>query len=72
MGADINRENMGSETPLFYACSSGNEAIVKYLVELGADIDKDDVGSETPLFSACSSGNEALVRLFNRTWSRCQ
>ena len=37
-GIDINKENYNKETPLFYACSNGNETIVKYLVKLGADI----------------------------------
>ena len=36
---DINKANKNGETPLFYACKSGNEMLVKYLIEQGANID---------------------------------
>ena len=39
-GADINKEGWKGKTPLFYACRSGNNDLVKYLVEHGADINK--------------------------------
>jgi ankyrin repeat protein len=48
-GADINKENIYGETPLFYACRSGNKDIVKYLVENGADINKENDINETPI-----------------------
>ncbi|ORX78888.1 ankyrin, partial [Anaeromyces robustus] len=41
--------------------SSGNETIVRYLVEQGADLNKEDWKGETPLFNACKSGNETIV-----------
>ncbi|ORX85834.1 ankyrin, partial [Anaeromyces robustus] len=42
--------------------SSGNEDLVKYLIEHGADINKENRGGETPLFLACRSGNKNLVK----------
>ena len=53
----INKEDYGNRTPLFNACSSGNEALVKYLIEQGTDINKESKYGETPLFNA----NETLV-----------
>jgi len=50
------------KTPLFNICESGNENLVKYLIEQGADINKEDVNGKTPLFYVCSSGNENLVK----------
>jgi len=38
--ADINKENSDDETLTFYASHSGNENMLKYLMELGADINK--------------------------------
>ena len=46
----------------FFACSGGNEEVVKYLVELGADINEKARFTGTSIFKACSSGNEALVK----------
>jgi len=38
-GANINREcNKYGKTPFFIACKSGNETLIKYLVENGADV----------------------------------
>jgi len=46
--------------PLFNACESGNEVIVKYLVEHGAyKIDEEGI---TPLFKAFESGNIVVVK----------
>ncbi|KAL6625919.1 ankyrin [Neocallimastix sp. 'constans'] len=55
-------ESHSGNTPLFYACKSGNENLVKYLVKLGADVKKINHEKETPLFMACNSGNENLVK----------
>lgn len=53
----INKENERSENAIFEAYRSGNEAIVKYLVEHGADINKTNSNGSTPLFEACSNGH---------------
>ncbi|ORX77404.1 ankyrin, partial [Anaeromyces robustus] len=42
--------------------SSGNEDIVKYLIEHRTDINKENIYGYTPLFNACSSGNEDIVK----------
>jgi len=43
------------------ACESGNENLVKYLVELGIDITIKNKHGETALFNAYKSGNEKMV-----------
>ena len=57
----INTVNTLGITPLFNACSKGDEAMVKYLVERGADINRKDSSGKTPLYFAYSSGNKAVI-----------
>jgi len=56
--------DMNGDSPLFMACKSGNENLVKYFVELGANIKnkKKNAKRETLLFMACETGNENLVK----------
>jgi len=49
-------------TPLFYACKSGNKAMVKYLVKHGVKINKHNKYDFSPLFYAFLSGNRALIK----------
>ncbi|OUM70343.1 hypothetical protein PIROE2DRAFT_23126, partial [Piromyces sp. E2] len=58
----INKMSRNGETPLFYACSSGNVNLVKYLTEQGADVNKISHDDEIPLFNACRGGHETIVR----------
>ncbi|MCJ1267062.1 hypothetical protein MMC22_006947 [Lobaria immixta] len=44
-GADINTKNGKGLTPLFLAASTGNEALLRLLLEHGADIHIQDLGS---------------------------
>jgi ankyrin repeat protein len=43
------------------ACYSGNENLVKYLVELEVDITIEDTRGETALFIACKNNNKNIV-----------
>ncbi|KAG4097313.1 ankyrin repeat-containing domain protein [Neocallimastix lanati (nom. inval.)] len=61
-GADINKENEDSKTPLFKAIESGNKELIEYLTEHGADINKENEDGKTPLFYVCESGNKDLVK----------
>jgi len=68
-GEDVNAENSGGLTPLFFACKSYRayklgvvENIVKCLVEHGADVNKVDMRGNTPLFHACREGHENVVK----------
>jgi len=42
-------------------CSSGNETVVKYLIEHEADINKENENGETPLFNACCKGKKKQI-----------
>jgi len=55
---------LNGETPLLSVCKcrSGNEAVVKYLVEQGANINKENVLGDTSLYWACKIEEEAIVR----------
>lgn len=71
--AFLNEINTFGHTPLFYAASSGNLSVVKWLISNGADIDMDysdrsdvvprdgDLGIFTPLQIACFRGHEAVA-----------
>ncbi|EEY61578.1 protein kinase [Phytophthora infestans T30-4] len=71
--AFLNEVNSFGHTPLFYAASSGNLSLVKWLVSNGADIDTDysdrsdivprdgDLGIFTPLQIACFRGHEGVT-----------
>jgi hypothetical protein len=48
-GADVNARNMRRETPLFGAASSGDEALVRLLLENGADPSATDIDGGTAL-----------------------
>ena len=61
-GANLNSKDKFHETPLFGACSNGNEAAVKYLVKHGAIINERNYDNETILFNACKNGNEVIVK----------
>ncbi|OWZ17808.1 AGC/PKC protein kinase [Phytophthora megakarya] len=71
--AFLNEINSIGHTPLFYAASSGNLSLVKWLISNGADIDTDysdrsdivpregDLGMFTPLQIACFRGHEDIT-----------
>ncbi|KAG7388572.1 BRCA1-associated RING domain protein 1 [Phytophthora pseudosyringae] len=71
--AFLNEINAFGHTPLFYAASSGELSLVKWLVSNGADIDTDysdrsgvvprdgDLGIFTPLQIACFRGHEGVA-----------
>lgn len=50
-------------TPLSYAVLSGDETMIKLLLERGAKINIQDDNQKTPLFHAIQSGSETIVSL---------
>ncbi|KAH7132772.1 ankyrin repeat-containing domain protein [Dactylonectria macrodidyma] len=50
-------------TPLSFAAESGQEAVVRLLLEKGAAIESKDDNGCTPLSLAAKRGDEAIVRL---------
>ena len=61
-GVSLLLEILYQKDPLHDGCKSGNEKIVKYLVEHGADVNKEDKDGKTPLFGACWEGHENIVK----------
>lgn len=48
-GAKINISNMLGQSPLMYACMSGNKEMVRFLISCGADVNQRDITGATPL-----------------------
>jgi ankyrin repeat protein len=62
-GHDLNSKSSNGQTPLSWAASRGQEAVVKLLVEKGAELETKDKYGQTPLSWAASRGREAVVKL---------
>ena len=63
IGADPNaRTYYHKETPLHYAASNENPAVVQALIKAGADPNARDDDKETPLHRAASNENPAVVQ----------
>ncbi|KAJ6002608.1 ankyrin repeat protein [Penicillium sp. IBT 35674x] len=59
-------------TPLLWAASYGDEAVVQVLLEHGADIEAEDIiCGRTPLSWAVKNGHEAVVKLLLGKNSSC-
>lgn len=58
-----NRKNDSGHTALYLACSSGQERIVRVLLDLGADVNPSGGRLGTPLQAACFEGYIDIVRL---------
>ncbi|MEO8013181.1 ankyrin repeat domain-containing protein [Polaromonas sp.] len=59
-GADVNKTGW---TPLHYAASGGNTALIDLLLENSAYIDAESPNGSTPLMMAAMYGSEASVKL---------
>ena len=63
-GADINVVDSSYGTALTAACFTGQEAIVRLLLENEADVEgTEKISDLTALVAACSGGHESIVRL---------
>lgn len=63
-GADVKAtDDQLHNTPLAWACSSGNVAIAKLLLAKGAEVDARNSMGGTPLMGAAMAGNPELVKL---------
>ncbi|KAJ9655450.1 hypothetical protein H2201_008802 [Coniosporium apollinis] len=60
---DVNKTDNRRRTALYWAARSGNEAVVRMLLETGADPKAKDKHGTTALHWAASWGNEVMVRL---------
>ena len=60
---DRNTERNIKDKLLFLASRHGQNAVVKFLIELGADKDSQDVSTDTPLMAASAKGHGETVKL---------
>jgi ankyrin repeat protein len=61
-GADVKAANRYGVTPLSLACTSGNAAVVRLLLEAGADPNSVLAGGETVLMTAARTGKPEAVK----------
>jgi len=60
---DIHAEDLFGNTPLFWAAVSGNEGVVKMLLEQGVNPAKSNSSCQTPLLVAAYHGHEGVVKI---------
>jgi len=58
---DVNMRDTSARTPLIFAASFGDPAIVQELVRAGADVDSQDMWGWGPLHWATDTGHTAVV-----------
>ena len=63
----IEAKNPNQETPLLFACKTGQEEVVQELLKYGADINTKDHKGNTPFHLAVESGNERLINILFKT-----
>lgn len=61
-GIDVNSQNGNGESPLHYACLSGNISIVKLLLQSGAKVNIRTEKGDAPLHWAVMNGDTELVK----------
>ena len=72
-GVNANHPGHDDRLPLTSACSSGNGAIVRRLIEAGADANRavgDFFTRSSPLLEACKEGHTAIVKELLNTGAR--
>ena len=63
MGADVNVKNKNRHSPLYFAVSWSNKALVEILISAGADVNTVDRRGELPLYFAVYSDNVPIAKL---------
>jgi len=62
--ADINKDNIGENRPLFYACYNGDSRIAKLLLETGkVEVNHKNKNGDTELTISCLNDNAELINL---------
>ena len=62
--ADPNKQADTGETPLFSACTAGDEDVVNFLLEHGADVNSSvNEEQQSCLHLACTQGNPEIVQV---------
>lgn len=61
--ADFNACDYSGRTALHVAASSGQQDLVKWLLERGASVHVRDTNNETPLLAAVKAGHLPIVRV---------
>jgi ankyrin repeat protein len=60
---EVNSTDVFNRTALHYATNSGDEQLVRYLLEWKANIRAIDIQDNTPLHTACDAGREGVIRM---------
>lgn len=61
-GADVNKKTFFGNTPLHIAAASGDESIVKILLDYGAQMNEKSLNGETALLKASLVGKVKIVQ----------
>ena len=61
--ADLNASDYNGKTALHVAASSGQHALIEWLLERGASVHARDNANETPLLAAVKSGQTDIIRV---------
>lgn len=62
-GAEVDLEDEGERTPLFYACSQGNTEYANYLISKGADANTTDYNATSPASHAIFSNQSETAKI---------
>ena len=63
-GADVNKQNIFSESALMFSAHLGHNKCVDLLIQAGADVNKHgDYGHQTALIQAAGNGHDKCVNL---------
>ncbi|MGA2434156.1 MAG: ankyrin repeat domain-containing protein, partial [Bryobacteraceae bacterium] len=68
--AGANAKDSEGRTAFFFGAGSGNEKVVKLLLDAGADANENDKYGDTPLMGAAAAGNPEVVALLLKNGAR--
>ena len=72
-GADLNKQDVWSLSPLHHASMRGNIRVVEFLTkQSGVEVDIQDVQESTPLHLAATYGNSEVARILLEAGANCK
>lgn len=64
--ANVELKSSNGEAPIYAAIASGNEKMVKLLIDHNADVNSFDTTGKTPLIFACTEGELNIIKLVSQ------